>query len=62
MSALREAVNARAYARAGRSLRVCHCDACDAPSDPPCAVCGADDVPLDDEMRCEMCRPAEEEE
>jgi hypothetical protein len=38
----------------------CHCRDCDAPSEPVCLGCNADDVPLKDDY-CEMCHWTEDE-
>lgn len=63
MSSLRDDVNSRAYASVARGdLRVCHCSDCDAPADPACSGYAADDVPLNDDGLCAMCRPGEVEE
>ena len=40
---------------------VCHCSTCDAPADPACSNCKADDVEIDEWGLCEMCRPTDEE-
>ena len=62
MSSLRDDVNSRAYASVARGdLRVCHCSDCDAEPEPACSGCRADDVPLDDDGLCAMCRPGEDE-
>lgn len=63
MSSLRDDVSSRAYASVARGdLRVCHCDVCDAPAEPACSVCRADDVPLNDDGLCAMCQPVEVEQ
>ena len=43
----------------GASPRVCHCESCDAPNEPACDICKADDVETDEWGLCEMCRPTD---
>lgn len=45
----------------GASPRVCHCESCDAPNEPACDICKADDVETDEWGLCEMCRPTDDE-